>query len=214
MNVVVCQVTCKIHPACLFGSKHLSRFYKKLGIFCTPQQSHTFFFFSSRDYVIVSTYSLLWLVLVCFPGLLAPTFAYPSQSAAADNSSVSFVTDAKMFMLFLSRHRHVEHLWNCFIFKLVLCLDELQCVWMNSNLQLQVKWIELDLEFKGAVFLSFLASHALSFCISYCIRLIYVSVNLEDRSSMFSFAVVHTEKTVGKSQINSGFVYLWTCLSR
>lgn len=189
------RVNVKIHPACLFGSKRLCRFYKKLGIFCISEQSLNLLK-EGKKKVIISTCSLLWLVLVCFPGLLAPAFIYPSQSAAAESSSVSLVTDAKMFMLFLSRHRHVEHLWNCLIFKLVPCLDEL----LDSNLQLQIKWIELDLEFKGTVFLSLLASHALSFCISYCIRLIYVSVNLEDRSSILSFAVVHIEKTVGKPQ--------------
>lgn len=84
------------------------------------------------------------------------------------------------------RHRHVEHLWNCLILKLVLCLDE----WLDSNLQLKVEETELGLEVDGAVFPCLLASESLSFYILHCIRLAYLLINLEDRSCTFSIAVV------------------------
>lgn len=75
------------------------------------------------------------------------------------------------------------------------------------------------MEVEGTVFPSLLTSQSLWFCILQEAGVPACNVNLEDRSHMFSAAVVHIGKTPAKLKINSVFVHYrkqmnvqWQCL--
>lgn len=65
--------------------------------------------------------------------------------------------------------------------------------------------MEWGLEVEGTVFPSLLTSQSLWFCILREAGVPTSSVNLEDRSHMFSAAVVHVGKSPAKLKINSRF---------